>query len=118
MTPEPAPEPCWVVTLMLTTLGETAAETAVQSGAETLPWTTVGAGFWFGLVVVVAAGVVSVCLSPSCVAAYVAPLAWTSSRKGNPTVWPKRLSRLVAGRLPVPSGGVGPAGCTGGAGWL
>src|SRR3954468_15764506 len=118
MTPEPAPEPCWVVTLMLTTLGETAAETAVQSGAETLPCTTVGDVFWFGLVVVVAAVVVPVCWSPSCVAAYVPPLARTAASRATPTVWPNRLSRFGAGRLPVPSGGVGAAGGAGGADWL
>src|SRR3954470_447707 len=118
MTPEPAPEPCWVVTLMLTTLGATAAETAVQSGAETLPWTTVGELFRLGFVVAVAVVVLPVCWSPRCVAAYVPPLARTAASSATPTVWPKRLSRFGAGRLPVPSGGVGPAGGAGGADWL
>ena len=105
---------------MLTTLGETAAETAVQSGAEALPCTTVGELFWFGFVVAVAAGVdpVAVLWPPSCVAAYVPPLARTAASRATPTVWPKRLSRFGAGRLPSPSGGVGGAGGAGGADWL
>src|SRR6476469_7464854 len=87
-TPEPAPEPCWVVTSMLTTLGETAADTAVQSGAEALPCTTVGELFWFEFVVAVAAGVdpVAVLWPPSCVTAYVPPLARTAASSATPTV--------------------------------
>src|SRR6478736_5737182 len=118
-TPEPAPEPCWVVTSMLTTLGVTAAETADQSGAVALPCTTVGEDPWFWFVVdVVEVAAVGVPWSASCVTAYVPPLATTAASSATPTVWPRRLSRLGAGRLPSPRGGVGGAGGVGCEDWL
>src|SRR5215217_1687192 len=103
---------------MLTTLGATAAATAVQSGAAALPCTTVGELFAFELVVAVEAVGVAVFWSPSCVTAYVPPLASTAASRATPTVWPKRFSRRGAGRLPGPNGGVGPVCGATGADWV
>src|SRR5690349_23839658 len=97
---------------MLTTLGDTAPATVVQSGAVELPCVTVGEVFWLVFVVAVAVGVVEEedpC-SPAWVSAYVPPLARTAAIRAAPRVWPRRPSRRGCGRLPGPSGGVGPAG--------